>query len=235
MAPHLVSAEIGDRARVEDDAAADSELATTAPAGVPETALPARPASDGHQPVDWVDHEVFQYDPDIHRFPDAASASSHPTPYPSRLDRQPGRACAKMLVRAGHRCPTCFHLTSACRCRRAKVSRCFFSLSCLCSCLILHECPPLSSISQAERPKLRPRLVSHTFCGTGQSARIFVAGQHSVSYPHPCQWQVLYRDYSRRQRRLSLRRRVLCSPASELVWHAVGLLRRWLAPCEARG
>ena len=183
--------------------------------------------------MEWVDHEVFHYDPEIHRLSEASSAPSHPVGMQPGPARQSRRACAKMLVRAGHRCPTCFCLTSLCRCQREKVTRCLPSLKYSRSSHALQECPLLSSsVSQAGGPPLCFRLASHLLCGPGQPACILGGDLHSTSYPHPCQWQVLHRSYSRRQRRLSLRRRVHWSPASELVQHTVNLFCSWLVPCS---
>ena len=133
----------------------------------------------------------------------------------------PVRRC----LSAGHRCPTCFCLTSLCRCRRERV------ISCLCSgpgghTARSHQGPAHISLCASQvvafffHFRLAPLLVS---CAT-MSVRNPAPTPPGWQHPHPCQWQVLYRSYSRRQRRLSRRTREsrpLPLAVAQSVFHSV--------------
>ena len=91
--------------------------ATGAPRSTPSS--PAGRAPEARHQEAWADHEAFRFDPTIHQLSGSSSASTHHIGTPPSSTR-PSRACAKMLVRAGHRCPMCFRLTSLCSCQREK-------------------------------------------------------------------------------------------------------------------
>ena len=130
-----------------------------------------------------------------------------------------------MLVRAGHRCPTCFCLTSLCRCRRERI------IFCLCSgpsghTARSHQEPAHASLcaSQAADFSFHFRLAPLLISCVKKSVRNPDPNPHGWQHPHPCQWQVLYRSYSRRQRRLSRRareNRPLPSAVAQSVFHSV--------------
>ena len=207
--------------------------AATASVGAPKAATPTSQVPDRPSQVDWADHEVFHFDPEIHRISAASSASSHPVGVQYGPARRSRRACAKMLVRAGHRCPTCFCLTSLCRCQRERVTFCLPSMrgNCIGHSHRAHALMSLP-VSQAGEPSFYFRLAPPFFGNPRSFACNLGMAPRSTSYPHPCQWQVLHRSYSRRQRRLSLRRREHWSPTSELVQHAVHLFCSWFVPCR---
>ncbi|CAE7754304.1 unnamed protein product, partial [Symbiodinium necroappetens] len=50
-----------------DTSTAAPGTAATAPVGVPKSATPIHHVPDRHSQVDWADHEVFHFDPEIHR------------------------------------------------------------------------------------------------------------------------------------------------------------------------
>ena len=65
----------------EDSGDADTLTATpgtAAPVGVPKAATPIHHILDRPSQVDWADHEVFHFDPEIHRISATSSASSRP-------------------------------------------------------------------------------------------------------------------------------------------------------------
>ena len=91
-------------------------VAATALIEAPTDATPAPHASDRPPQVNWADNEAFHFNPEAHCLSTVPSASPHPEGMQYGPARRSSRACAKMLVRAGHRCPACFCLTSLCRC-----------------------------------------------------------------------------------------------------------------------
>ena len=111
-----------------DTVTATSRTAATAPIGVPKATTPTPHVPDRPSQAAWADNEVFHFDPEIYCLSTAPSASSHPVGLQYGPARSSRRACAKMLVRAGHRCPTCFCLTSLCRCPRERITFCLYSV-----------------------------------------------------------------------------------------------------------
>ena len=170
-----------------DTSTAAPGTAATAPVGVPKSATPIHHVPDRHSQVDWADHEVFHFDPEIHRISAASSAPSHPVGVQYGPARQSRRACAKMLVRAGHRCPTCFCLTSLCRCQRERVTCCLPSLRCSCFGHSPRACALLSlSVSQAGGPSLHFRLASQFLCNPRRCVQPWHgSAQHELSASLP--------------------------------------------------
>ena len=208
--------------------------ATTAPIGVPTDITPAPHAPDRPSQVNWADNEVFHFNPETYCLSTVPSASPHPEGMQYGPARRSSRAGAKMLVRAGHRCPTCFCLTSLCRCQRERIT--------LCLCYgpgghtaLSHRRHAHMSfcVSQAAESSFRFRLAPlFVSC-----ARTFVSSPdltpHGWNHPHPCQWQVLHRSYSRRQRRLSRRARERRSPPSAVAQSVIHLFCNWLYTCSS--
>ena len=200
-------------------------VAATALVEEPTDAIPAPHAPGKTSQVNWADNEAFHFNPEAHCLSTVPSASPHPEGMQYGPARRSSRACAKMLVRAGHRCPTCFCLTSLCRCRRERV------ISCLCagpggSAARSHQGPAHISLCASQVVAFfshfwsAPLLVS--------CAKMFVKNPDPTpsgwQHPHPCQWQVLHRSYSRRQRRLSRRAgasRPLPLAVAQSVFHSV--------------
>ena len=196
-------------------------VAATALVKEPTDAIPAPHAPDRPSQVNWADNEVFHFNPEAHCLSTVPSASPHPEGMQYGPARRSSRACAKMLVRAA----TCFCLTSLCRCRRERI------ISCLCSgpgghTARSHQGPAHISLCASQvvtfffHFRLAPLLVS--------CAKISVRNPDPTppgwQHPHPCQWQVLYRSYSRRQRRLSRRTREsrpLPLAVAQSVFHSV--------------
>ena len=203
--------------------------ANTALTEAPSSTVTALPAPDRLPRVNWAENEVFHFNPEAHRLFTVPSASPHPEGMQYGPARHSSRACAKMLVRAGHRCSVCYCLISLCSCHHGKLS----SFSCsghggrtapshpepahASSCvsqaadLLFHiRLEPLS-ISYAPLPVCSPHLLPHGW-------------QH----PHPHQWQVLHRSYTRKQRR-EHKHRSLPPAAAQRVFHAVF---DWLHACS---
>ena len=200
-------------------------VAATALVEEPTDAIPAPHAPDKTSQVNWADNEAFHFNPEAHCLSTVPSASPHPEGMQYGPARRSSRACAKMLVRAGHRCPTCFCLTSLCRCRRERV------ISCLCSgpgghAARSHQGPAHISLCASQvvaffsHFRSAPLLVSCAKMSVKNPDPTSSGWQH----PHPCQWQVLHRSYSRRQRRLSRRAgasRPLPLAVAQSVFHSV--------------
>ena len=157
------------------------------------------------------------------------SASPHPEGMQYGPARQSSRACAKMLVRAGHRCSVCFCLISLCSCHHGKLN----SLSCSGHgghTAHSHPVPTHASscVSQAAdlffSIRLEPLSISY--------AQLPVSCPHPLphgwQHPHPHQWQVLYRSYTRKQRRAH-KHRSLPPAVAQSVFHAVF---DWLHACS---
>ena len=134
-----------------------------------------------------------------------------------------------MLVRAGHRCPTCFCLTSLCRCQRERVTLCLCSVPDGHTALFHHRHAHVSFFDfQAVDIFFRFRLVSLFISCTRTVACCLDRTPHGRSYPHPCQWQVLHRSYSRRQRRLSRHARERWPLPSAVTQCAIHSFCDWL-------
>ena len=191
------------------------------------------PSATGRSPrVNWADNEVFQFNPEAHCLDAVPSASPHPEGMQYGPARRSSRACAKMLVRAGHRCPVCFCLKSFCSCSSERFLFCFCSEpGCRAARSHLGHVYASRCVTQAADlfffARLEPLPAS--------SARMSSTPDptpHAWKHPHPRQWQVLYRSYSRRQRRLSRRtrrHRPTLSAAAQSVLHSAF---NWLCACS---
>ena len=200
-------------------------VAATALIEAPTDTTPAPQAPDRPPQMNWAENEAFQFHPEAHCLSTVPSASPHPEGMQYGPARRSSRACAKMLVRAGHRCPACFCLTSLCRCHRERLTICL--------------CPRPGGytarsrqghahaslcVSQAAELFFNFRLEPLIISSTQMSVRNPDPIPHGWQHPHPCQWQVLYRSYSRRQRRLSRQAREsrpLPSAVAQSVFHSI--------------
>ena len=204
-------------------------VATTALIEAPPNTTPAAsPASDELSQVNWVDHEAFHFNPEAHCIPTVPSASRHPEGMQYGPTRRSSRACAKMLVRAGHRCPACFCLISLCSCRRERLILCSHSEPSDHTASSYRGNVHISlCVSEAAALSFHFRSVPLLIGCT----RTFARNPNSVppywQHPHPGQWQVLYRSYSRKQRRLcrASKRRPLPSGVAQSV---LRLVYNWL-------
>ena len=200
-------------------------LGTTALIEAPTNTAPAPQAPDKPPQMNWADNEAFQFNPEAHCLSIGPSASPHPEGMQYGPARRSSRACAKMLVRAGHRCPACFCLTSLCRCHRERLT------FCLCPGPGGHTALSRQGhahaslcVSQAAELFFNFRLVPLILSSPQMFVRYPDPIPHGWQHPHPCQWQVLYRSYSRRQRRLSRqasKSRSLSSAITQRVFHLV--------------
>ena len=218
------------------DDSSTTEVQPTRPGGVktaltevPSSSMTALPAPDRLPRVNWAENEVFHFNPEAHRLFTVPSASlrSEGTQYGPA--RHSSRACAKMLVRAGHRCSVCYCLISLCSCHHEKFSplsctgyggrtppsypELAHALSCVSQAadLLFHITPEPLSISCAPLSVCSPHPLPHGW-------------QH----PHPHQWQVLHRSFTRRQRRKH-KHRSLPPAAAQRVFHAAF---DWLRTCS---
>ena len=204
--------------------------AATALIKEPMDTTPVAPhASDGPSQVNWADNEVFHFNPEAHCLSTVPSASPHPEGMQYGPARRSSRACAKMLVRAGHRCPTCFCLTSLCSCRRERITFCPGSGPSGHTASSHQGHAHISlCVSQGAELSLHFRSVPLLISCTKTSARNPDSTPHCGKHPHPCQWQVLYRSYSRKQRRLSCRARKSRSLPSAVAQSVLYSVCNWL-------
>ncbi|CAE7336498.1 unnamed protein product, partial [Symbiodinium sp. KB8] len=79
-------------------------VAATALIEAPTDTTPAPQAPDRPPQMNWAENEAFQFHPEAHCLSTVPSASPHPEGMQYGPARRSSRACAKMLVRAGHRC-----------------------------------------------------------------------------------------------------------------------------------
>ncbi|CAE7323777.1 unnamed protein product, partial [Symbiodinium microadriaticum] len=86
-------------------------VAATALIEAPTDTTPAPQAPDRPPQMNWAENEAFQFHPEAHCLSTVPSASPHPEGMQYGPARRSSRACAKMLVRAGHRCPACLVVT----------------------------------------------------------------------------------------------------------------------------
>ena len=191
--------------------------------------MTALPAPDRLPRVNWAENEVFHFNPEAHRLFTVPSASlrSEGTQYGPA--RHSSRACAKMLVRAGHRCSVCYCLISLCSCHHEKFSPL--------SCAGYGGCTPpsypelahaLSCVSQATDLLFHITPEPLSICCATLSVCSPHPLPHGWQHPHPHQWQVLHRSFTRRQRRKH-KHRSLPPAAAQRVFHAAF---DWLRTCS---
>ena len=203
--------------------------ANTALTEAPSSTATALPAPDRLPRVNWAENEVFHFNPEAHCLSRVPSASPHPEGMQYGPARQSSRACAKMLVRAGHRCSVCYCLISLCSCHHGKLN----SISCSghgSHAAHSHPEPAHASscVSQAAdllfSIRLEPLSISYTQLPVCRPHPL----PHGWQHPHPHQWQVLHRSYTRKQRRAH-KHRSLPPAAAQSVFHAVF---DWLHACS---